>query len=288
MFSSWFLPALLTALFESGKDIFGKHSLKDYDPLAVAWLWRLLALPFLVPILFFIDLPSPSWPLFGALAISGSINVVTSWLYMRALMLGDISLTVPMVSFTPLFLLFTSPLILRETMGPKGILGVLLVVAGSLLLHHGADSRRWKESLLALSRHKGARTMLLVAFLWSISANVDKIGVQSSDPFFWALVVNAAVALVLTPWGWRGWKRHSSRGKGGTSALWAVGACGGLTSVCQMLAITLGPVPYVIAVKRTSTLFSVVWGCWLFKEEGFRERLTGAGVMLMGAVLLMI
>lgn len=130
--------------------------------------------------------------------------------------------------------------------------------------------------------------MLLVAFLWSISANVDKIGIQSSDPFFWALVVNAAVALVLTPWGWRRWKCHATRGTRRKCALWAVGACGGLTSVCQMLAITLGPVPYVIAVKRTSTLFSVVWGCWLFKEEGFRERLTGAGVMLMGAVLLMI
>lgn len=285
--ASWVFPALFTALFESGKDVFGKASLKDYDPLVVAWLWRLLALPFLVPVLFWTGFPAWSPTMLGALMVSGVINVLTSLMYMQALRLGDISLTVPMVSFTPMFLLVTSPLILNETIGQKGIFGVMLVVAGSLLLHRSPGRWNWKGGILAIFRHRGARTMLAVAFLWSISANIDKVGVQASNPYVWALVVNAWVALMLTPWGWRRWRKNPAP-KGRNGALWAVGACGGLTSLCQMMAISLGPVPYVIAMKRTSTLFSVIWGCWLFKEQGFKSRLVGAVVMLTGAIILMI
>jgi len=42
----------------------------------------------------------------------------------------------------------------------------------------------------------------------------------------------------------------------------------------------------MIAVKRTSLLFGVLYGAWLFREDKITERLTGAFIMLIGVFLI--
>jgi len=53
-----------------------------------------------------------------------------------------------------------------------------------------------------------------------------------------------------------------------------------------MLAINLTLVAYVISIKRLSIIFSVIFGFLLFKEKGFKERLTGAIIMVLGVILI--
>ena len=48
---SWFIFAVLTALFESLKDVFSKRSLGEVDEYIAAWSLRVFALPFLLPAL---------------------------------------------------------------------------------------------------------------------------------------------------------------------------------------------------------------------------------------------
>jgi len=114
----WVLLALLTALFESAKDILSKERLRQADEYLVAWAWRCFALPFLLPPLLLLPFPPLDRGFWGALLVSGSLNAVTAVLYMKALKASDLSLTVPMVAFSPLFLLLTSPLLLGEMPGP--------------------------------------------------------------------------------------------------------------------------------------------------------------------------
>ena len=45
---------------------------------------------------------------------------------------------------------------------------------------------------------------------------------------------------------------------------------------------------YVIAIKRTSVCFGVIWGHLIFHEKGVKERLTGAIVMVLGVVLIIL
>ena len=56
--------------------------------------------------------------------------------------------------------------------------------------------------------------------------------------------------------------------------------------ICQSTAMSLGPVAYVISLKRTGILLGVFAGCFLLREEGFRGRMLGALVMVFGAVIL--
>jgi uncharacterized membrane protein len=52
--------------------------------------------------------------------------------------------------------------------------------------------------------------------------------------------------------------------------------------IFQNIAIILTLVPYVISIKNTSVLMSVLFGWLIFREEGIRERLAGTAMMVLG------
>jgi len=66
----------------------------------------------------------------------------------------------------------------------------------------------------------------------------------------------------------------------------ALGATVALTIFSHMLAISLTKAAYMIALKRTSLIIGVLYGAWWFREEKIVERLTGAMLMVAGAVLI--
>jgi uncharacterized membrane protein len=169
----WLLYAFLTAICEAAKDIFSKIGLKTNNVYIVAWAYRLYSLPFLLPLFFFIDFPQLSLKYWMALFVGGSLNVLTSILYMKAIKHADLSVSVPLVSFTPLFLLFTSPLIVGEFPSQVGALGIVAIVLGSYLLNYNQKRKGLWAPFKALVSEKGPRYMLLVAFIWSITSNID-------------------------------------------------------------------------------------------------------------------
>jgi uncharacterized membrane protein len=61
-----------------------------------------------------------------------------------------------------------------------------------------------------------------------------------------------------------------------------LGPCYGLMLLCHLNAIVLVEASYMIAVKRCSLLFAIMYGRLIFKEEGFRERISGGLVMIAG------
>ncbi|MBI5343905.1 MAG: hypothetical protein HZB83_00970 [Deltaproteobacteria bacterium] len=56
----------------------------------------------------------------------------------------------------------------------------------------------------------------------------------------------------------------------------------------HFVAINMTQVSYLISVKRTSLIFSVLYGKLLFYEVNIRERLLGSAVMLAGVVLIVL
>jgi uncharacterized membrane protein len=278
----WLILALLTAFFESMKDVFSKKSLKNIDEYAVAWALRFFALPFVLPLLLFIEIPKLGSSFWMALFVSGTLNLITTLLYMKAIKLSDLSITVPMVTFTPLFLLATSPLIVNEFPNVFGIIGIALIVAGSYVLNISKKQSGYFAPFKALLREKGPRLMLGVAFLWSITANFDKVGILNSSPLFWVVSINVFIALLLTPL-----MLYKSKVKlSNVRALVPVGLFSGLTHITQMSALSLTLVAYVISIKRTSTIMSVLWGYLIFKEKGIKERLAGTAIMVVGVLFI--
>jgi len=282
----WLLFSILTAFSESMKDVFSKNNLKNLDEYAVAWGLRFFALPFLLPLLLVIEIPPLGKQFWIALFISGTLNVITTILYMRALKLSDLSLSVPMVTFTPLFLLLTSPLLVGEFPGVYGLAGIIFIVIGSYTLNIKERSRGYLAPFKALVREKGPKLMLMVAFLWSITSNFDKLGVQDSSPIFWAIAANIYISLFMLPVLILKSDLKFSQLSRYVAPLLPVGLFTALTFIFQMTAINMTLVAYVISIKRTSVIMSVFWGYLIFKEKGLKERLFGSFLMIIGVVLI--
>lgn len=282
----WQLFAFLAALFSSVSGIFSKKNLRLMDEYVVSASFRFFALPFVLPILLFIEIPpigSQFW-----LALIGWVSSATIALILafRALRHSDMSLTTPMIAFTPLFLLITSPVINNEFPSLLGLVGVLVIVAGSYLMNIKEMKRGYLEPFKALIKQQGPRLTLIAAFMWSITSNFDKIGIQNSSPLFWPIATTLTAAAVMLPIVLL--KSKNSIGKIPTNwkTLAQVGLFSALTLVFQMFALSLTLVAYVISIKRLSAVMSVIWGKLFFKEKGIKERLLGALIMVIGVVLI--
>ena len=283
---TWLILAILTAVFESLKDIASKRSLKNVDEYVVAWAMMGFTLPILLPLLLIIDIPPLNVQFWLALLVSGSINVVAWILYVKAINLADLSLTVPLITFTPLFLLITSPIIVQEVPTLTDALGILMIVIGSYILNLKTRSQGYLAPFKALLSQKGPKLMLCVAGIWSISANVDKIGVQNSSPTVWAIALFSFVSLGMLPIALAKSRQNFRQIPKHFLALVPIGIFNSAAILFQMRAIDMALVAQVIAVKRTSALITVFLGYLIFKEVGIRERASGAAIMIFGVVLI--
>ena len=283
---AWFVFAILTAFFESLRDISSKRSLRNVDEYAAGWAHRFFATLFLLPVLLFMGIPAIGGEFWAALLVGVLMNIVATVLYMRALKRSDISLSVPIVAFTPLFLLATSPFMVGEFPAPLGLAGILLIVAGSYVMNLKERHRGHFEPLRALLREEGPRLMLAVALIWAVTSNLDKIGIRSSSTVFWAISVSAlsSVALAILMLYKGGGRIGQVRTNIG--ALVPIGFFSALMLVFQTTAMSLTLVSYVISIKRTSAAMSVAVGHFLFGEKNVGERLAGSLVMIAGAILI--
>ncbi len=283
----WIVLALLTALAESLKDVWAKRLLMERtDFITVAWSLHAFAALLLFPLAGIVDglrFTAATLPVLGIVATANAIVVV---LYMFALRFGELSEVVPLLTLTPAFMLLTSPLLLGESPSWIGVFGVAAIVTGAYVLQWQGAQQRWYEPFAVLVRRPAARAMLAIAIIWSITGNLDKLGVASATPLVWGMLTNAGIALLLLPIVvWRR-RRSAPRRKGGVRQLFLLGVFGATVTFSQMTAITMTLVPYVIAVKRLSILLSVLWGGLLLGEQQFRRRLVAAAIMVIGAVVL--
>ncbi len=54
----------------------------------------------------------------------------------------------------------------------------------------------------------------------------------------------------------------------------------------HVLALSQIQAAYMISLKRTSIIFGVLYGAWLFKEEKIGERLLGTVIMISGVFII--
>jgi drug/metabolite transporter (DMT)-like permease len=283
---TWILFAGLTAFLESLKDVVSKRSLKTLDAYLVSWALFALMLPVWVGYYLFGAIPPLSAPFFQALVVGGLLNAIAVILYVRAIQISDLSLTVPIVALTPLFLLLTAPFLVGEYPTPIDVAGVLLIVTGAYVLNLQQKGTGYLAPFQSLLTEPGPRLMLIVAIIWSFTANFDKIGVINSSPNFWVVSLFSVIAIILTPVLFLRTPRPLQSLASHLPTLVLIGGLSSLTVLFQMQAIQIAPVTRVIAVKRTSTLMGVLWGYLIFGEKGIRQRVTGSLLMILGVFLI--
>ena len=284
---AWVFLAFLSASFAALRNLLAKHKLEDLSEYVIAWSSRFFSLTLFLPLLLVSEKPSLGNQFPVVFFVTLIIQILANLLYFKALKASALSLTAPMISFTPLFLLVTYPLIVNEFPSSSDLLGIFLIVAGSYLLNLEKRQQGFFSPFFALVKDKGTRLMLVVAVLWSILANFNKLGVANSSTIFWASATSTAVSLALfsimlsqSP---TNLLKQISTNFG---CLFLNGILQGLIVLCTLKAFELTLVANVVATKRISILLSVLLGHWFLGEQGLQQRLTGTAIMFVGVSLI--
>ncbi|MFP4596681.1 MAG: DMT family transporter [Persicimonas sp.] len=287
MEATWFLPAIATALLYGAQSVYLKGVLPGADKLLVAWGIFAFALPIYLVFLGFAGMPEVSPDFWWAWGVSLAVNVLAWPLFVRAIQLSDISLVMPLVAFTPVFILGVEFVLLGQFPQGPGLWGILLIVVGAYVLNLERGASGLFDPIRSIAKNRGALYMLGVAAIWSISATVEKVAVVSSSPAFYLTWLSAGFALIFVPVVvWRVEKPLSTF-KMSAWPLIGVGVLTGAMSVFQMYAIQNTPlVNYVISIKRAGMLVSVLVGWLFFKEKNIAFRLLGALFMIAGVALI--
>jgi uncharacterized membrane protein len=277
----WLLLSLNTAFFESLRDVFNKKAVPFSDAYTITFSLSFLTAIFLFPLMLVTGIP-PLGVRFGSvLLIDGILNGIAYLLFIQALTISELSQVAPLTTFTPLFLLLTSPILVGEFPKGLGVVGILAIIGGAYLLNCPEPPKKWCDPLKRLMGETGSQLMLTVAFIWSLTSNLDKIGIQNSAPIIWVFSVYLVVAAILFPLVLFKSLRTSQL-RQNWKTLVAIGFLNAVTVASQMIALSLTLVAYVIAIKRMSAVFSVIFGWAIFREQGFKTRLWGTGIMLLG------
>ena len=283
----WVLYALLSGFFFATADAFTKKAPVEINDYVLVLSRFMLGIPLLL-LLIIIPIPTIGAAFWYAFAALVPIEALGYSLYVKSIKNSELSLVVPFLSFTPLFLLLTSFVMLGEFPTLPGLIGIIMVVAGAYVLH----LKNLKQGILAplksiVSNH-GSIYMLIVAFFFSITSNLSKIIVQNSSPLFATIMYlsSLSIALFLISLVMAGKKIFQFKTE--FKSLLPIGFFYGLMALFHNLAITLAIVPYIMSIKRSSSLFSVFYGHLWFKEKNIKARFVGAAVMVSGAALIIL
>ncbi len=279
---SWFGLSVGSALSLSLTDLFAKRAVARLPVVTVAWVRFAFPLPFLAGALFLSGWVKPDGRFWGAMAAAVPLEVAAALLYQKALQLSPLGLTAPYLAFTPAFLVFTGNRILGEVPAGMAYGGIALVTLGGYWLQL-APGMGPLGPVRALLRERGSLCMLGVALIYSLTSALGKIAVVHSSPQTFAFVYYLVLTGALAPWAWGAVRRGGARALGG---LLPVGVFGASMILFHFSAIRLAPASYMIAVKRTSLLWSILLGRAFLGETNTSRRLTGGALMLAGVVLL--
>ena len=279
----WFSLSLATAFCVGTADVLSKKALRTSPIPAVAMARMGWAAAFLLPLLLFASAPSDPNGFWRAVLLAVPLEVIAVFAYQTALRSSPLSLSVPYLAFTPVFLLLTGWLFLGERATAGGGAGILLVTAGAFVLPWEKGRQTGRRLLPPFE--KGALLMLLVAFLFSITSALAKKAVIASSPFFFSGIYFLLVAICLLPFQWRSrsWAGDLVRQPG---VFAAIGFLEALGLVLQFHAFLMVEVAYALSIKRLSLLLAVVYGHLVFKEGDLPSRAGGAVLMLAGAALI--
>ncbi|MBI5902083.1 MAG: DMT family transporter [Deltaproteobacteria bacterium] len=280
----WLPYTLLTALSLASADALSKKALRNADELTIIWVRVGYALPFLALTLFFVPMPRLDQTFWATVAAMVPLEIAAMALYVKAIRLSPLSLSVPFLALTPVFIIFIAFFFIGEHPSPTGVAGIIVIAAGAYMLNVNSSKEGLIGPLRAIAREPGSILMTAVALIYAFTSTLGKVAVMHSSPMFFGFFYPFILTAALTPF---------MAGKGTLKTVVSrpgifllIGLCTAMMISTHYVAISLTNVSYMIAVKRMSIIFSVIYGKLFFKEVGIRERLLGSSMMVAGVALI--
>lgn len=291
------LILLAASLSSSGFDLFRKVLVRHLAPVPMVVLLALASVPLFGILLALqggVTVAVGYWlPAVGSVLL----NIVANLTFLQSVRISPLSVTVPLLSLTPVFTTLLGFLLLGERPSGSVILGIALVVAGAFWLNlptreqavAQAGGRPVQPFWRAAAAQPGTWLMAGTALLMSCTIPLDKLAVGQANPPFHGLFLCAGIAVgslaVLVAQGRTGELAGIHKGWGPfvlalVSSTLALGF--------QLVALKFILVSVVETVKRgVGNLMAVVLGRAVFGEALTGRKLGAVVLMAVGVALIL-
>lgn len=286
-----FLVVLACALAWTSFDVLRRLLLEDVEPIPLVFLLTGLQ----VPLFAVWAAVEGQWSLGDGYWLPGlasvALNILANVWFVVAIKISPLSLTIPMLSFTPVFTTLLAVPMLGEEPGPYQALGIALVVVGAMALNLRPEKGGTVGSVVRTMVHeRGPLLMLGVALCWSITPPLDKLAMAETGSALHGLVLSVGVSLglglYLAARGRLGQVRSAVRRPG--LLLAALAASAGALAL-QLIAIRIVLVAIVETVKRgVGNIAAVAVGAVLFRERVVAWQWGAVVVMAAGVALILL
>jgi drug/metabolite transporter (DMT)-like permease len=293
----WIIYSFLTALCETGKDYIGKSVSKHVDEYVMSFSLQLFAAIILLPIVIVTGIPEIK-PIFWPLLAYGSLISLPAWsiLYMKGLKLSPLSVSIPMLSFVPVFVTIST--IIFEHIPPTliGWIGIFLVTGGLYISRLNKETIRKNilSPILNIKNEPGALCMLGVSLIWGIGGSVSKFSVNASSPLFSSFSSCAcSLPMLFIIMYFRSDRSRpvttiKNEIKNNFKFLFSLGTLNGLSELFMRSGLSVGYTPFVSSIKRSNVIISSLIGKTVLHEEFGKAKTIGTILMFLGTVLMII
>lgn len=287
----WFSLALISAFSLATADALTKKHLTGYTGLDLLLIRFFIPGLLLIPLMLKYPLPEVPMEFWGWLVALVPLELMAMFLYMQAIRDAPLYQTLPYLAFTPVFNILTGWLVLNEQVSLLGACGIVLIVAGTYLLNIEHLLHNVRDNLFgplrAILYQQGSRRMLLVAIIYSFTSVGSKAAMLHVGPMSFAAVyfISIGVAtlllfIIICPR-----KLVLLTRKPGWHLV--IGALMALMVVVHFLSMSKVEAAYMVSVKRTSMIFGILYGAWMFHETGLARNLSSTALMVLGVTLIL-
>ncbi|KPL02828.1 MAG: hypothetical protein AMJ73_08195 [candidate division Zixibacteria bacterium SM1_73] len=227
------------------------------------------------------------WSWIGIVACGGT-GTIYYLLLARAYDRDDLSVIFPVTrGFGPIFILIFALILLREHISLLGLLGILIAVFGSYVIH--LPSFRFSDLSVPFKAFKSK------AFLYSMGAGactatyslISKKNLEAVDPLtlmYWIfifMVLFLFIFLLLK----NGSSEIKEEAKTNKKNLLMIGILTFLGSLLVLYALEISKVSYLGAARNVSIVFGVLLGSF-FLREGYGKIRLAASLLIFGGIFL--
>lgn len=294
----WIFYSLSSAIFFAIKDVISKKFIKqNVSPNQIIFEEYFLLL-ILVLILFFpaVDFNSISF-LWGFYLLKAIFVGGANLLYLNLLKTHDISTVSPLINLSPLFLLVFSTLFLAETISFIQLIGILIIMISTYFLeityhhHKKAQPHKFHISDLRTKNSLFFFNAVLLLILFSGAAITDKLILKYVNVYT-NLYFTAFVIFIIYLFYYiyeksliSSFKHIIKEPETLIIAVFSI-----ISNFLILLAMIVpgALISLIIPLRRTSTVFSSLFGGMLFHEKHLKRKIIATSFMLLGVFLIVI
>ena len=277
-----FLSGLFWAIF----DLVRKMALQSQSLLTVIYVTIFSQLIIFMMSLLLSKLLISSNDYYPLLIIISFLNLISLYCFLKALKIQEISMCIPLLSYSPLFSLIFSKILLDESLSISQHIGIIIIFIGSFILY--SKSLHFKDLLyspFSLIKNKSAQLMIIVTIIWSAIPVLDKKSLNYTDIYMHGFLQSLLGFLFLFFF-----IRHKGeqriafiKNKKSSITLILLVIIGFLASITQLFALTINLVPILEVVKRaTGILLALFFGYFFFKEDINKKKVYSITIIIIG------